>query len=61
MDQLELRVFGLACAHNTNTGILSLCSPVLFGPVLHTKCLITGNSSYEGIYLTYQIIPSTVL
>ena len=27
----------------------------------NAKCLITGNSSYEGIYLTYQIIPSTVL
>ncbi len=54
-------LFGLACAHNTNTGILLLCGPVLSGPVLHAKCLITGKSSYEGMYLTYQIIPSTVL
>ncbi len=37
MDQQEIRVFGLACAHNTITGILLLCGPVYFGPALHAR------------------------
>ncbi len=38
-----------------------LCGPFPSGPVLHAKCLVTGKSSYEGMYVTYHIIPSTVL
>ena len=37
MDQQEIRVFGLACAHNTITGILLLCGPVHFGPAQHAR------------------------
>ncbi len=37
MDQQEIRVFGLACAHNTITGILLLCGPAYFGPALHAR------------------------
>jgi hypothetical protein len=38
MDQQEIRVYNMACAHNTITGILMRCGPVQFGTCPH----ITG-------------------
>ncbi len=37
VNQSAIRVFSLACAHNTITGILLRCDLVQFGPVQHAR------------------------